>query len=97
MCLCYDRNVNNVNTIGKMRNSNTRRSRVFSGIFPVEMASFMFLSQCIDTKAILDLFYKVTRGVSSFRDVSCASVLGGKMRFVQSSAHIEPVLFSKCP
>ena len=33
--------------------SNTKRSRVFSGILLIEMASFMFLSQYRDTKAIL--------------------------------------------
>ena len=51
------------------------RSRVFCGIFPVEMASFMFLSQYKDTKAIFYLFYKITKVFSSFRDVIHVSVL----------------------
>ena len=40
---------------------------MFSGIFPVEMASFMFLYR--NTKAIFCLFYKITKVFSSFRDV----------------------------
>ena len=39
----------------------TRGVAVFSGIFPVETASFMFLSQYRDTKAIFYLFYKKPR------------------------------------
>ena len=67
--------MNDIISIGKMPCKNTRRSRVFSGIFPVEMASFMFLSQHRDTKAIFYLFYKVTKVFLSFRDVIHVSVL----------------------
>ena len=45
---------------------NTRCSRVFPGIFLVEMASFMFLSQYRDTKAIFYLFHKITKVFSEF-------------------------------
>ena len=45
----------------KIPSENTRRSRVFFGIFLVEMASFMFLSQDRDTKAIFYLLYKIRR------------------------------------
>ena len=44
--------MNDVSSTGKMSSENTRRSRVFSGIFLVEMESFMFLSQYRDTQAI---------------------------------------------
>ena len=43
--------------------------------FLVEMASFMFLSQYKDTKAILFLFHKVVKVFSSFCDVIHVSVL----------------------
>ena len=59
----------------KMPSENTRRSRVFSGIFPVEMASFIFLSEYRHTKAIFYLFYKITKVFPSFRDVSHVSTL----------------------
>ena len=75
MSLCCDRNMNDVISTRKMLSGNTRRSRVFSGISPVEMASFMFLSQYRDTKAIFDLFYKIAKVFSSFRDVIYVSVL----------------------
>ena len=42
---------------------------MFSGIFLVEMPSFLFLSQHRDMKAIFYLFYKITKVFSSFRDV----------------------------
>ena len=48
---------------------NTRRSRVFSGTFLVEMASFMFLSQYRDTQTTFYLFYEITKVFSSFRDI----------------------------
>ena len=67
--------MNDVISTRKMPSENTRRSRVFSGIFLVEMASFMFLSQYRDTKAIFYLFYKITKVFSSFRDVIHVSVL----------------------
>ena len=67
--------MNDVVSTEKNPSENTRRSRVFSGIFLVEMASFMFLSQYRDTKAIFCLFYKITKLFSSFRDVIHASVL----------------------
>ena len=49
----------------KWPSGNARRSRVFSGIFLVEMTSFMFLSQYRDTKAIFYLFYIITKVFSS--------------------------------
>ena len=52
-----------------------RRSRVFSGIFLVEMESFMFLPQYRDTKAIFYFSYNITKVFSSFRDVIHVSVL----------------------
>ena len=58
-----------------MPSENTRRSREFSGLFLIEMASFMFLSQYRDTKAIFYLFYKITKIFSSFRDVIHVSEL----------------------
>ena len=73
-CLC-DRNMNDVISARKIHSENTRRSRAFSGNFLVEMASFMFLSQYRDTKAIFYLFYKITKVFSSFRDVIHVSVL----------------------
>ena len=39
---------------------NMRYTWVFSVIYPIEMVSQMFLSQCTDTKAISSLFYKIT-------------------------------------
>ena len=57
---------------------------MFSGIFQVEMVSFMFLSQYRDTKAISYLFYKMTKVFSSFRDVIHASVLQYKMKMTSS-------------
>ena len=74
-CLCVVINMNDVISPSKMSVKNTRRSRVFSGIFLVEMASFMFLSQYRDTKAIFHLFYQITKIFSSFRDVIHVSVL----------------------
>ena len=59
----------------KMPSENTRRSQAFTGIFLVELASFMFLSQYRDTKAIFYLFYKITKVFSSFRDVIRVSAL----------------------
>ena len=50
--------MNDVISTGKMPSGNTRRSDVFSGIFPVEMASFIFLPQYRDATAIFYLFYK---------------------------------------
>ena len=47
----------------------------FQVFFPVEMASFEFLSQYRDTKAIFYLFYKITKIFSCFRDVIHVSVL----------------------
>ena len=44
-----------------MPSENTKRGRVFSGNFLVEMASFRFVSQCRDTNAIFYLFYKITK------------------------------------
>ena len=67
--------MNEVISTGKIPSENTKRSRVFSGIFPVEMASYMFLSQCTDMKAIFYLFYKITKVFSSFYDVIHVSVL----------------------
>ena len=49
---------------------------ISSGIFRVEMASFIFLSQYRDTKAISYLFYEITIVFSSFRDLIHVSVLG---------------------
>ena len=45
-----------------------------SGIFLVEMASFMFLSPYRDTRAIFYLFYEITKVFSSFHDVIHVSV-----------------------
>ena len=45
----------------KMPSENTRRSRGFSGILPVKMASWMFLSQHRNMKAIFYLFYNITK------------------------------------
>ena len=58
-----------------MPGENTKRSRMFSGIFLVEMALLMFLSQYRDTKAIFYLFSEITKVFSSFRDVIHVSVL----------------------
>ena len=58
--------MNDVISTGKMPSENTGRSRVFSGIFLVEMASFMCLSQYRDKKATFYLFYKITKVFSSF-------------------------------
>ena len=44
------------------------------------MESFMFLSQYRDTKAIFYLFYKITKGFSSFGDIIHVSVLQYKMK-----------------
>ena len=79
MPLCCDRNINGVISTEKMPSENTRRSRVFSGIFLVEMTSFMFLSQYRDTKAIFYLLnkgtgYKISNVFSSFRDDTHVSV-----------------------
>ena len=47
--LCCDRNMNDAISIEQMR-ENTRLRLLFPlGIFPVEMASFVFLSQNRDT------------------------------------------------
>ena len=72
MSLWCDGSVNDVISTGEMPSKNMRCSRVFSGIFPVEMAS----SQYRDTKAIFYLFYKLTKVFSSCRDVICFSILG---------------------
>ena len=64
----------------KMPVENTRRSRVLSGICPVEMASWMFLSQYRDTKVIFYLFYKITKEFPSFRKVIHICVLQYKMK-----------------
>ena len=69
MSLCCDRNMNDVISTRKMSSENMRRSWVFSGIFLVEMPSFMFPSQYRDTKAIFYLFYKITKVFSSFHDI----------------------------
>ena len=59
-------------------------AEVFSGIFPVEMASFMFLSQYKDMKVIFYLFYKITKVFPSFRDVTHVSVLQYKMKMTSA-------------
>ena len=61
-----------------------RRSRVFSGIFPVEMASWMFQSQHRDKKATFYLFYKITKAFSSIRDAIHVSVLSYKMKMTSA-------------
>ena len=79
---------------GKMPSKNTRCSQVFSVIFPVEMASFMFLSQYRDTKVIFYLLYKITESswchpylctlIQNENGVSRVSILWEKTRLVQS-------------
>ena len=54
------RNMNDAISTGKMPGENTRRLRVFSGNFPVKMASFMFLSQHRDTQAIFYLLKRLS-------------------------------------
>ena len=44
----------------------------------------MFLSQYRDTKAIFNLFYKITEVFSSFRDVIHVSVLYYKMKMTST-------------
>ena len=44
------------------------------------MASFLFLLQYRDTKAIFYLFYKINKVFTSFRDVTHVSVLKYKMK-----------------
>ena len=75
VCLCCDRNMNGIISSRKMLSGNTRRTRVSSGIFPTEMASWMFLSDNRNTKAIFHLFYIIAKVFSSFRDVIHVSVL----------------------
>ena len=58
--------MNDVISTGKMSDGNMRRNRVFSGIFLVETASFMILSQYRDMKAIFYLFYKNNQGFLEF-------------------------------
>ena len=67
--------MNDIISTRKMPSQNTRHSQLFSGIFLVEMASFMFLSQYRDTKAIFYLFYKITKVFTSFPDIVHLSVL----------------------
>ena len=67
--------MNDVISTGKIPSENTRRSGLFSGIFSLDMASFMFLSQYRDTKAIFYLFYKITKVFSNFCDVIHVSVV----------------------
>ena len=75
MSLCRDGNIIDLISTGKMPSHNTRRVRVFSGILPAEMTSFIFLSQYRDTKAIFYLFDKITKVSSSFREIILVSVL----------------------
>ena len=84
MSLCCDRNINDIISTGKIPSENMRLSQVFSGIYAVEMASFMFLSQYRDVKAIFYLFSKIAKGFSSFCDVIHASVLQYKMKMMSS-------------
>ena len=58
--------MNDVISTRKMPSENTRRSRVFSGIFLVEMVSFMFLSQYRDTRDIFYLCFKIKKVSSEF-------------------------------
>ena len=57
--LCCDRNMNDAISTGKMPSENTRRSRVFSGIFLVGMTSFVCLSLHRDTQVIFHLWNTV--------------------------------------
>ena len=84
MSRCCDRNMNDVISTRKMPSENMWRSRVFSGIFLVEMVSFMFLSQYSDTKSIFYFFYKIPNFLSSFRDVIHVSVLQYKMKMTST-------------
>ena len=88
-CLCAVIETNDVISTGKMPGENTRRSPVFSGVFPVEVASFMFLSQYRDTKTTLYLFHKITIAFSSFRDVIHVSALQYKMKMTSMSLSSE--------
>ena len=52
MSLCCERNMNDIISTIPFPSENTRRSQAFSGVFTVEMMSFMFLPQYRETKAI---------------------------------------------
>ena len=79
--LFCDRNTNDViSTEKKMPCGISIRdgASVFTHFSPVEMASFVFLSQHRDTKTMFDLFYKITsvlRQKCGFVCVICVSVL----------------------
>ena len=75
MSPCCDRNMNDVILTEKMPSENSWCSRVFSSVFPVEMAPFMFLSQFRDRKGIFYLFYKITKDFLSFRDLIHVPIL----------------------
>ena len=73
--LCCDRDINDITSTRKMPSENTRCSQVLYGVFPVEMASFRFLSQHRDMNAIFYLFYKISTVLLNFHNVIHVSVL----------------------
>ena len=98
--------MNEVISTRKMSSENTRRSRVFSGIFLVEMASFMFPSQCRDATTISYLFYKIKLEFSwrysclctliqNENDTNHVSVLWEKMRLVEWERALDACYFIK--
>ena len=61
--------MNDVISNRKKSSENTRCSQLFSGSFLVEMASWMFLSQYREMKAIFYLFYKITKDFLNICDI----------------------------
>ena len=55
--LHIDRNMHDAILAGKINSGNMRHMSMFNDNFPVEMAPFMFLSLCGDTKGI---FYVIS-------------------------------------
>ena len=73
----------------KMKECLLRCSWVFSGIFPVEIVSWMFVLQNSNPKAIFCLFYKIIKGFWVFMTKSVSRQSNKNEKDIRVSVYIE--------